>query len=62
MGDLEVLMVSSDFRIASSLRDDPDGVMRRVEGAGVPTMVKVEGVSMIRIVAISDDVALEIAD
>lgn len=45
MGDFEVLTVSNDRRL-SSLIEDPEGVIRRVEGGGVPTIVDVEGVSM----------------
>lgn len=46
LGDFAVLMVSRDFLVVSSLSEDPEGVTRRVEGAGVATMVDVDGVSI----------------
>jgi hypothetical protein len=46
IGDLDLLIVSTDCRLTSSLRSDPEGVIRGVGIVGVPTMVIVEGVSM----------------
>ena len=43
LGDFAVVTVSNDFRALSSLIDDVDGVTRRVEAGGVPTIVDVEG-------------------
>lgn len=43
LGDLAVATVSSDLRTVSSLIDEVDGVIRRVDAGGVPTIVEVEG-------------------
>ena len=45
MGDFEVLTVSRDLRtVVSSVSDDVEGVTRRVESGGVPTIVVMDGI------------------
>ena len=46
LGDFAVFIVSRPVLVVSSLSEDPEGVTRRVEGAGVATMVEVDGVNI----------------